>query len=158
VSRPSPVKLSGLPHASICNRCRFIATIQNCVVKIGRMGLSRVERDDHAFMLEIDFYVFHPGKFPQHRSQLAHTLIAIFALSGDFDRFQDRVIGAFREKRVGWIRIAWSSWVHRFDFTYLTCGRRAAVALRYAIILNGVKDLALAGELSKPNCVIKDHR
>ena len=76
MSRPLPVKLSGLPHPSICNRCRFIAAIQNCVVKIGRMGLSRVERDDHALMLEIDSYVFHPGNPPERRSQLAHTLIA----------------------------------------------------------------------------------
>ena len=76
MSRPSPVKLSGLPHSSICNRCRFIAAIQNCVVKIGRMGLSRVERDDHALMLEIDSYVFHPENLLERRSQLAHTLIA----------------------------------------------------------------------------------
>jgi hypothetical protein len=38
------------------------------------------------------------------------------------------VIGAFREKGIGWIRIAWSCRVHRFYFTYLTCDSRAAVA------------------------------
>ena len=119
MSRPSPVKLSGLPHPSICNRCRFIAAIQNCVVKIGRMGLSRVERDDHALMLEIDSYVFHTGNLLERRPQLAHTLIAIFARSRDFDRFQDRVIGPFGIKGIGWIGIVWSSWVHGFDFFFI---------------------------------------
>jgi hypothetical protein len=36
--------------------------------------------------------------FFQHRSQFAHALIAIFTFSGDFDRFQNSVVGAFRGK------------------------------------------------------------
>jgi hypothetical protein len=40
--------------------------------------------------------------------------MVILAFGGDFDRFQDRVVGAFRKKRIGWIRIAWSCGVHRF--------------------------------------------
>src|SRR5262249_49546982 len=119
VSRPSPRKLSGLPHSLICNRRRFIAAIQNCVVKIGRMRFSRVERDDHALMLEVDSDVFHPGDLLEHRSQLAHTLIAIFALGGDLDRFQDRVISPLGIKGIGWIRIVWSGWVHGCDFFFI---------------------------------------
>ena len=83
------------------------------------MRLACVERDDHALMLEIDSYVFHPGNLLERRSQLAHTLIAIFALGGDLDRFQDRMIGPFGIKRIGWIRIVWSSWVHGFDFFFI---------------------------------------
>src|SRR5882724_912005 len=95
------------------------------------MRFAGIERDDHAFMLKIDFYVFHPGNFLQYRAQLAHAFIAIFAFSGDLDRFQDRVVGSFREKRIGWIGIVWSRRIHRFlIFIYLTCDSRAAVASR----------------------------
>jgi hypothetical protein len=62
-------------------------------VKIGRMRPTRVKRDDDTLMLQIDFYIFHAGNFLQHRSQLAHTVIAIFAFGGDLDRFHDGVIG-----------------------------------------------------------------
>ncbi len=61
------------------------------------MRLARIERDDHALALEIDFYIFHAGNFLQHRSQFAHTLIAIFTFSSDVDGFQNSVIGAFRK-------------------------------------------------------------
>src|SRR4029077_352804 len=105
--RQSARRLSGLPGSSICNRCRFIAAIQNCVVKIGRMRFSRVERDDYALMLEIDSYVFHPGNLLERRSQLAHTLIAIFAFGGDLDRFQDRMIGPFGVEGIGCIGDDW---------------------------------------------------
>jgi hypothetical protein len=40
--------------------------------------------------------------------------MVILAFSSDFDRFHDRVVGALRKKRIGWIRIAWSCRVHRF--------------------------------------------
>ena len=56
-------------------------------MQIGWMRFARIERDDHAFTLEIDFYIFHAGNFHQNRSQLAHTFIAIFAFSRDLDRF-----------------------------------------------------------------------
>jgi hypothetical protein len=38
------------------------------------------------------------------------------------------VIGAFREKGIGRIRISRSCRIHRFYFTYPTCYTRAAVA------------------------------
>ncbi len=77
------------------------------------MRFARVERDDDALMRQIDFYIFHPGNFLQHRSQLAHTIIAIFAFSSDLDRLQNRVIGPFRIERIGGVTIAWSCRVHR---------------------------------------------
>jgi hypothetical protein len=57
-------------------------------MQIGHMRSACIERDDYTFMLQIDFYVLHPGNVLQHRSQFAHTLIAIFTLGGDFDRFK----------------------------------------------------------------------
>ena len=77
-------------------------------MQIGDMRLARIERDDHALTLEIDFYIFHAGNFHQNRSQLAHTLIAIFALRRDLYRFQDFVIVPFREKWIGRIGVTGS--------------------------------------------------
>ena len=77
------------------------------------MRLARIERNDHPLTLEIDFYIFHAGNFHQNRSQLAHTFVAIFAFSGDFDLFQNRVIGALREKWIGRIGITRSCRIHR---------------------------------------------
>ena len=99
---------------------RFIAALQDCVMQIGRMGFAWVERDDHNIALEIDFYVLHAGNFRQHWSQFAHALIAILAFSGDFDRFQNFVTGALREKRIGRIGISRSCRVHRvFGYLYI---------------------------------------
>jgi len=89
------------------------------------MRFSWIKCHNDALVLEIDSYVFHPGNFLQHRAELAHTLIAIFALGCDLDRFQDRVVGGLLKKRVGWIGIVWSRRVHRF--LCLTCENRAAV-------------------------------
>jgi len=80
------------------------------------MRLPRVKRDDDTLMLQIDFYIFHASNFLQHRSQLAHTIIAIFAFGGDLDRFQDGVIGPLRSEWVGWVRIVWSCGVHLWLF------------------------------------------
>jgi hypothetical protein len=76
------------------------------------MRFARIEGDDHAFMLEIDFHIFHSGNTSQHRSQFPHALIAILAFSSDFDRFQNCVIGAFREKRISRIGISRSCGVY----------------------------------------------
>ena len=81
-------------------------------MQIGDMRLARIEPDDQALALEIDFYIFHAGNFRQNRSQLAHTLVAIFAFSRDLDRFQDFVIAPFRKKRVGRIGVTRSCRVH----------------------------------------------
>jgi len=78
------------------------------------MRFARIEGDDHALVLEIHFYIVHAFDFHERPAQLSHSLMMIYAFGGDFDRFQDRVIGALREKRIGWIRIAWSGGVHRF--------------------------------------------
>ena len=75
-------------------------------MQIGRMRFARIECDDHALVREIDFYVSHSGNVLQHRSQFAHAFIAIFTFSGDFDRFQNSVVGAFREKWIGRIGIS----------------------------------------------------
>ena len=105
------------------------------------MRFARIEGDDHALVLEIHFYIVHAFDFHERPAQLSHSLMMIFAFGGDFDRFHDRVIGAFRKKRIGWIRISRPCRVHRFYFTYLTCHSRAVVAFRDAVILNEVKDL-----------------
>ena len=96
------------------DRRGFIAALQNCVMKIGRMRFSRVKCDDHTLVFEIDFHVFHPENFLQHRSQLAHALIAIFAFGPDLDCFQDRVISPFGIEWIGWVRLVWSRGVHCF--------------------------------------------
>ncbi len=78
------------------------------------MRLARIECDDHTPVLKIDFHIVHASNFHERPAQLSHSLMVILAFSGDFNRFKDRVIGAFREKGIGWIRIAWSCRVHRF--------------------------------------------
>jgi len=78
------------------------------------MRFSRIKRDDYAFVLEVDFYIFHPANSLQGRSQLSHTFVAIFAFGRDFNRLQDGVIGAFEIERIGWVRIVWSRGIHRF--------------------------------------------
>ena len=88
-------------------------------MQIGRMRFPWIERDNHALVLEIDFYVSHPGNVLQHRSQFAHALIAILTFSGDFDRFQNGVVGAFREKWIGRIRISRSCRVHRVWYLFI---------------------------------------
>ena len=88
-------------------------------MQIGWMRFARIERDDHALALEIDFYIFHAGNFHQNRSQFAHTLVAFLAFSRDLDRFQDFVIAPFREKWIGRIGITGSCRVHRVFFVSL---------------------------------------
>jgi len=78
------------------------------------MRFACIERDDHALVLKIDSHIVDAFNLHERSAQLSHSLMMIFAFGGDFDRFQDRVIGALREKRIGWIRIAWSGGVHRF--------------------------------------------
>jgi len=85
-------------------------------MQIWWMCFARIERDNHALVREIDFYVSHSGNILQHRSQFAHALIAIFPFSGDFDRFQNSVVDSFGGKRIGRIRISRSSRVHRVYF------------------------------------------
>ena len=85
-------------------------------MQIWRMRFARVKCDYHALLREIDFYVLHSGNVLQHRSQFAHAFIAIFTFSGDFNGFQNSVVGTFREKWIGRIGIVWSRRVHRVFF------------------------------------------
>jgi len=101
------------PYLSIGHWRRLIAALQDRVMQIGRMRFARIECDDHALVREIDFYVSHSRNILQHRSQFAHAFIAIFTFSGDFDRFEERVVGASREKWIGRIGISRSCRVHR---------------------------------------------
>ena len=78
------------------------------------MRLPRVKGDDDTLMLQIDFYLSHAGNFLQHRSQLAYTIIAIFAFGGDLDRFHNGVTGPLSGEWVRWVRIVWSCGVHLF--------------------------------------------
>src|SRR5262245_12224910 len=77
------------------------------------MRFAWIERDNHTLAREIDFNILHPWNLVQHRSQFAHTLIAIFTFSGDFDRFENSVVGTFREKWISRIGISRSCRVHR---------------------------------------------
>ena len=87
-------------------------------MQIGRMRFAGIERDNYALVRKIDFYILNPGNVLQHRSQFAHALIATFTCSGDFDCFQNRVIGTFVDKRIGRIAVTGSCRVHR-AFGYL---------------------------------------
>ena len=78
------------------------------------MRFARIERDNHALVPEIDFYIVHAFNLHERRTELSDSLMVILAFRGDFDGFQDRMIGPLREKRIGWIRIAGSCRVHRF--------------------------------------------
>ena len=80
------------------------------------MRLARIEGDDYALVLEIHFHVVHTVNLHERPAQFSHSLMVILAFGGYFNRFQDRVISAFREKRIGWIRIARSCRVHRLIF------------------------------------------
>ncbi|HEY2143879.1 MAG TPA: hypothetical protein VGH06_05960, partial [Candidatus Udaeobacter sp.] len=86
-------------------------------MKIGGMGLARIECDDHSLAGEIDFYISHPANFLQDRSELSHALVAVFAFGRDFDRLQDGVIGAFRIEWIGRIGLVWSCGVHRLSLS-----------------------------------------
>jgi len=104
------------PTLSIGQWRRFIAAFQDCVVQIGRMRFARIEGDNHALRRDIDCYVLNCGNVLQHWSQFVHAFIAIFTLSGDFDRFQNRVVCAFRKKRIGRIGFSRSCRVHSVFF------------------------------------------
>jgi len=58
------------------------------------MRFACIERDDHALVLKIDSHIVHAFNLHERSAQLSHS--------------------ALREKRIGWIRIAWSGGVHRF--------------------------------------------
>ena len=90
------------------------------------MRFARIECDDHAFVREIDFYVSNPRNILQHRSQFAYAFIAIFTFSGDFDRFENSVVGAFRGKWIGGIGIRLVV-QGPSCFPYLTCESSVAV-------------------------------
>ena len=81
-------------------------------MQIGLMRFACIERDDYTFMLQIDFYVLHPGNVLQHRSQFAYALIAIFAFGRNLNRFPNGVISAFGKKWIDRIGITRSCGVH----------------------------------------------
>jgi hypothetical protein len=125
---------------SICHRRGFVAALQDCIVQIGRMRFAWIERDNHALDRDIDCYVLNSGNVLQHRSQFAHAFIAIFTLSRDFDRFQNRVVGAFRKKRIGRIGISRSCRVHSVFFVLnVTRQLRVAVAFTPSALTPGVQ-------------------
>jgi len=51
------------------------------------MRFARIERDNHALVLEIDLYVVHAFDFHERPAQLSHSLMVIFSFGGDFDSF-----------------------------------------------------------------------
>jgi hypothetical protein len=90
------------------------------------MRFPGIKCNDHALALEVDFYILYAVDFHQDGAQLAHAFLAIFAFSCDLDCFQNSVVGAFREKRIGWIGIVWSRRVHSLSLSNARqwrCGR-----------------------------------
>jgi len=81
-------------------------------MQIGHMRFACIERDEYAFMLQIDFYIVHPGNVLQQRSQFAHALVAIFTFGRNLDRFPNGVIRVFRKKWISRIGISGSCGVH----------------------------------------------
>ena len=122
------------------------------------MRFACIERDNHALVHKINSHIVHAFNFHERPAQLSHSLMVTLAFRGDFNRFQDRVIGAFREKGIGWIRIAWSCGVHRFLFYLSNVRQTRSGRLCMLVILNGVKDLALDCGSHKLTCVIGNHR
>ncbi len=134
---------------SIGDRRRFIAALQDCIVQIGRMRFARIECYDYALVRKIDFYVLNSGNILQHRSQFAHALIAIFTFSGDLDRFQNSVVGAFREKWIGRIGISRSCRVHRVFLRFSCASGPAVVFLRSpSVLFARLNSKARAGTLA----------
>ena len=83
----------------------------------------------------------HTVNLHERGAQPSHSLMVILPSRGDFDRLQDRVISALREKGIGWIWIAWSCRVHCFYFTYLTCDSRV-VAVSRAVVVGRLTSIA----------------
>ena len=81
-------------------------------MKLRRMCFACIKRDDDALVPEINFHVLHAFDFHEWRAQLSHAFVAIFAFGCDLDRFQDRVIGPFRIKRIARVGIVWSCRIH----------------------------------------------
>jgi len=75
-------------------------------------GVELHPNDDDALVREIDHHILHATDFHQGGTQLAHAFIAIFPFGCDLDRFQDRMIGPSRIKRIARFRIIWSCRVH----------------------------------------------
>jgi hypothetical protein len=94
------------------------------------MCFARIKGHNDPLMPRIDFYVAHAFDFHEWPAELSGSTMVILAFGRDFDRFQDRVIGAFREKRIGWIGIIWSCRVHRF-YLFNVRHRRGGCLLRY---------------------------
>jgi hypothetical protein len=102
--------------ALLGSRARVITATQDRVVKVGRVRFARIKGDDDPLMPGIHFYIVHAFDFHEWPAELSESTMVILAFRSDFDRFQNRVVGAFREKGIGWIRIVWSCRVHSFLF------------------------------------------
>jgi hypothetical protein len=78
-------------------------------------------------------------------AQFAHAIIAIFTFTSDLDRFQNNVIGVFREKWIGRIAVSRPRRIHRVSFRYLTRQLCSMVASLGIVILSEAKNLRLFG-------------
>ena len=89
-------------------------------MQIGRMGFARVERDDDALMLEVDFHILHSGNalFSTGRSLRTHSSqsspsVAISIVS------RNVLVAALRKKWIGRIGISRSCGVHGIDLLFI---------------------------------------
>jgi hypothetical protein len=85
-------------------------------VEIGRVRFARIKSDNDPLVSRIDFYVVDPFDFHEWAPEFSESAMVILTFGGDFDRFQNCVVGALREERVGRIGIVWSCRVHIFLF------------------------------------------
>ena len=96
-------------------------------MQIGRVRFAGVEFNNHPFARKIDSHILHAVYFHQHGTKLSHAFVAIFPLSRNFDRLDDRVVGALGIMRIAWFRFIWSGWVHHLlNARGRLCGRLAS--------------------------------
>jgi len=112
-------------------------------MKIGRVRLTRVKGDDDPLMSRIDFHVVHTLDFHKWPAEFSESTVVILAFGSDFDRFQDRVIGAFWEKGIRRIWIVWSCRVHSFYLSNARYPLGGCLSLLWPVALNEVKNLTL---------------
>lgn len=76
------------------------------------MRFTRIEGHHHALAFRINLHVLHARNLAEWFAQFPHAFVTILAFGGDYDFFDDFVIGLFRIKRIGRVWIVWSRWVH----------------------------------------------
>src|SRR5438552_1581233 len=77
----------------------LVAAFQDGIVQIRRMRFARVEGHDNPRSIRIDFYIADSLNIQKGLAELSRAFITILAFRRDFDRLQNRMIGALVKKR-----------------------------------------------------------